>query len=167
MSEIKYYAGIGSRKTPPDMCAKMTAISTRLQKLGYVLRSGGAGGADKAFEDGVDSFNTRVFRVIYTARDSTPEAEKIAETIHPAWHNCNEYARKLHGRNCQIILGKNLTSPVKFVVCWVNTRCLGGTRTGIVLARRHCIPVFNLFNPADEETLMQVIKHKEEEWAKQ
>ena len=50
----KYYAGVGSRDTPPEVLARMTGIATKLYYLGYVLRSGGAPGADQAFEAGVD-----------------------------------------------------------------------------------------------------------------
>jgi len=44
------YAGVGSRETPPEMLKKMTAISKKLAAQGYVLQSGGAIGADMAFE---------------------------------------------------------------------------------------------------------------------
>lgn len=38
----KYYAGIGSRKTPPDICQLMTQIAEELSQGGYILRSGHA-----------------------------------------------------------------------------------------------------------------------------
>lgn len=136
-----FYAGIGSRTTPPGIQAKMTDFARRLEKLGYTLRSGGAVGADKAFEDGVTDENKKE---IFTIKDSTPEAEAKAEKIHPAWFRCNWHARKLHGRNCQIVLGKCLTRPVSFVCCWTPlTAELGGTRTGIVAAIQEKIEVYN------------------------
>ena len=46
------YAGIGSRETPPDICKIMTEIAKRLAHLGLTLHSGGAEGADSAFERG-------------------------------------------------------------------------------------------------------------------
>jgi len=54
MTSPKYYAGIGSRSTPAEVLGKMTSIAGKLCDLGYVLRSGGAPGADTAFEAGVD-----------------------------------------------------------------------------------------------------------------
>ena len=48
------YAGIGSRETPPDILLKMVKIGCHLAKMGWTLRSGGAPGADSAFEKGCD-----------------------------------------------------------------------------------------------------------------
>lgn len=48
------YAGIGSRKTPPAELARMEAVGAILQRQGWTLRSGGADGADSAFERGAD-----------------------------------------------------------------------------------------------------------------
>ena len=47
------------------------------------------------------------------------EIEQIAASIHPAWHNCNEWARGMHMRNVHQILGYNLDYPVDAVVTWV------------------------------------------------
>lgn len=44
--------GIGSRETPDDIMALMTRIGTACEAAGGRLRSGGAGGADLAFEAG-------------------------------------------------------------------------------------------------------------------
>ena len=133
-----YYAGIGSRKLPWDIQQLMTKISKELDTKGYILRSGGADGADTAFEEG--SNNKEIFR----PKDATPEAIKIASTIHPAWNNCNEYVRKLHGRNAQIILGRDLNQPVNFVICWTLNENSGGTSLGIKIAKKFNIPYFNL-----------------------
>jgi predicted Rossmann fold nucleotide-binding protein DprA/Smf involved in DNA uptake len=48
----KYYAGVGSRQTPENILHLMTRIAMRMAELGWVLRSGGAKGADYAFEKG-------------------------------------------------------------------------------------------------------------------
>ena len=44
------YAGIGSRETPIEVLELMTKASTWLGSKGYTLQSGGAIGADMAFE---------------------------------------------------------------------------------------------------------------------
>lgn len=44
--------GIGSRETPDDILKLMTRIGQKIEALGGLLRSGGAGGADLAFEAG-------------------------------------------------------------------------------------------------------------------
>ena len=51
---MKYYTGIGSRTTPEHILKLMTKIGKYLALNGYVLRSGGANGADTAFEIGCD-----------------------------------------------------------------------------------------------------------------
>lgn len=50
-----YYAGVGSRETPQDILNTMYKIGKYLASKGYTLRSGGAIGADTAFENGCDS----------------------------------------------------------------------------------------------------------------
>ena len=44
------YAGVGSRETPPEILAEMTKIAQELAAKKYSLQSGGAIGADMAFE---------------------------------------------------------------------------------------------------------------------
>lgn len=46
------FAGIGSRETPDLVCAFMTAVGTAMAARGWRMRSGGAPGADQAFEAG-------------------------------------------------------------------------------------------------------------------
>ena len=68
------YAGIGSRKTPIKILKEMTKIANFLNKKGYILRSGGAIGADKAFENG--SGNKKE---IFYAKDANKECLEIAK----------------------------------------------------------------------------------------
>ena len=49
-----YYAGIGSRNTPNEILSLLTSLAEQLALKGYILRSGGAKGADSAFEKGCD-----------------------------------------------------------------------------------------------------------------
>lgn len=135
------YAGIGSRETPHLILNKMTDIAVKYSSLGYLLRSGGAIGADTAFENGSS------FSEIFRAKDATKDAILMAESFHPAWHRCSEYAKKLHGRNMMILLGKNLDTPVDFVVCWTKDgKPSGGTGQALRAALHYKIPVFNLKN---------------------
>lgn len=48
-----YYAGIGSRKTPKEVCDLMSQVAQELYLRGGVLRTGGAEGADQAFIAGI------------------------------------------------------------------------------------------------------------------
>lgn len=153
------YAGIGSRATPPDDLVLICDLATWLAKQRLTLRSGGAPGADSAFEAGCDQaggkkqiflpwrgFN-RSRSPFYTP---PPKAYRLAGQLHPRWDRCKPADRNFHARNCQQILGLNLDDPVDFVFFWApeaNDRVMGGTATAVRLAREFGIPVFNLWRP--------------------
>lgn len=137
----KYYAGIGSRETPRHVLSIMEGIAKRLRGE-YTLRSGGAIGADSAFEKGAGEN-----KEIFYPKDATSESIALAKTFHPAWENCNEYVRYLMGRNMQILFGKHLDRPVDFIVCWTeNGEEAGGTGQALRAAKAHNIKVFNLWH---------------------
>lgn len=162
----KYYGGIGSRTSPPEILEFMTKIAQTLYEQGYNLRSGGAAGADEAFENGVniafakehgaDVMSADCFRrkEILRPKHATIKAIEIAMEVHPAPQHCNDYVRKLHGRNVMIILGEDLITPVEFVMAWTpGGKTLGGTGLGLRLAERERIKVYNLF---DKDHLTEV-----------
>lgn len=144
-----FYSGVGSRKTPQKVCDKMRLAASYLEKLGFILRSGGAIGADRAFESGV--VNPRM-KQIFLHDDVCQDAIYIAKQIHPNWNACSDVAKRLHARNVYQVLGRNLDSPVEFVLCWTpdgsdgsfSSIVTGGTRTAIVLAYQRDVPVYNL-----------------------
>lgn len=164
----KYYAGIGSRMTPEDVLKEMKEYGRIMADGGYILRSGGADGADTAFEEGCDLVNGK--KEIYIPWKNfnknkselfnvCEEALKLAESIHPAWDQCTYGAKKLHARNCYQILGKTLDKPVECVICWTDSGMVkGGTRTAVVLAQKYHVPVFNLFNEKDRESFHACMK---------
>lgn len=161
-----YYAGIGSRKTPADVLDDMSMLSYLLRNMGVVLRSGGAVGADKAFETGAYSQ-----KEIFTPNDDIPvKAFEIAEELHPNWNACSSYAKRLQARNVLQVLGKNLDAPVDFVVCWTSDGCenhqnrtreTGGTGQAIALASLLDIPVFNLANEGRLDQLTEFLDQYE------
>jgi hypothetical protein len=71
----------------------------------------------------------------------------MAKQFHPAWNRCSPGARKLHARNCFQVMGRDLNSPVDFIICWTRGG-LGGGGTGQALriAKHYNIPVFDLGN---------------------
>lgn len=157
----KEYTGIGSRETPPKVIRLMRMLGTVFANQGLVLRSGGADGADHAFEQGSDHANGRkeIF-LPWKGFNKNPStytkpslaAETLAAEIHPNWMACKPPARLLHARNCHQILGENLKSPTSFVVFYApvkNDKVQGGTATAVHLAMQKEIPCFNL---QDEET---------------
>ncbi|MDO9176967.1 MAG: hypothetical protein Q7U16_01385 [Agitococcus sp.] len=173
------YTGVGSRKAPPDILRLMQELGRIFGRAGWTLRSGGAGGADEAFEEGADDvgglkeiyepwpgFSTR------TGAMSTrvnKEALSMAATVHPAWAMLSQAAQKLHARNCFQLLGASLTVPSNIAVCWTpdgiemasqRTRSSGGTATAVVLAERAKVPVYNLKNQSSCNKLAVFLQSK-------
>lgn len=157
------YTGVGSRETPEPMLEQMRALGATLAKAAFTLRSGGADGADMAFEQGARSAAGARMQIYLPWQafngNSSPlytvdrRALDIARGLHPTWHRLTPSARKLHGRNCYQVLGLSLDTPSRFLVCWTSDGCestrtrsvkTGGTGTAIELAERHGVPVFNL-----------------------
>jgi len=138
-----YYAGIGSRETPRDILNKMTRIAKAFEVIGFTLRSGGARGADRAFERGVQNR-----KEIFYSNDATKEAIDLALKFHP---NPNAIKKKpyvlgLMGRNMQIVLGRDLVHPVKFIVCWTKDGGpTGGTGQALRIAQQINLKVYNLY----------------------
>lgn len=155
----KTYAGIGSRQTPKEILELMTIIGVKLRDKGYILRSGGANGADTAFTLGIERKDTEIFLPWNGFNDSSSnfvgasdEAMRIAKSIHPAWDKCSQGAKKLHGRNVHQVLGKDINPKTysHFVICWTpDGKDVGGTATAIKLARQANIRVLNLANLDD------------------
>lgn len=152
------YTGIGSRETPRDILMHMSMLGVELAKLGWTLRSGHAEGADKAFEQGAirakgkmeiylpwENFNEaptnddRYMTVIH------PEALDIARNAHPAWDRCSPGSRKMHVRNVHQVLGVNLDTPNKLIICWTSGgRRGGGTGQALRIAEKYQIPIIDL-----------------------
>jgi hypothetical protein len=171
-----FYAGIGSRETPKDVILRMTELGMMFAKMGFTLRSGGAGGADSAFEIGCDKANglKEIFlpwkgfnKNISPHYDIPDKAYIVAQKFHPAWGKLSPAAKKLMARNTQQICGKNLDSPSDFIVCWTNDGCTssstrtyktGGTGQAIDIASNLGIPVINLFNDDAETKLSELLR---------
>lgn len=155
----KYYAGIGSRETPLSLCPVIQDIAMALQKRKYILRSGGAKGADKFFESKVDKPWKEIILPWkdYEGNTSTiyevpNEAYKIAAKYHPAWDALTPTVKKIMARNSCQILGLDLKTPVDFVVCWTKDgKATGGTGQALRIAMDMNIPIFNLKIPGDLE----------------
>lgn len=150
---MKYYAGIGSRTTPEHVLERMQRLAGILEGKGYTLRSGGAKGADSAFERGCGRSE------IYLAREDNPIwCKAFTELFHPAPDRLSDYARQLMDRNSLIMLGLNGNTPVDFVVCFTdNGKAKGGTGQAIRMAQWLGITVYNFYNEEDIKQLKQFI----------
>ena len=163
-----FYAGIGSRETPDEVCRQMEGIAGVLRELGWVLRSGHADKADIAFEKGSQGQNQiwlpwQGFNYDsdesqglprtghYWPRDNW-QAEQNAASFHPNWKACSTGAKKLHIRNVYQVLGPGLgvvqqETVSRMVICWTSDgKASGGTGQAIRIAEATKIPVFNLFH---------------------
>lgn len=162
---MKVYAGIGARATPPEILSLAEAAAEALETLGWVLRSGHAPGADRAFESGAGR-HAEVYLPWPSFERSEPldadgifdrpslAAFTLAAQYHPAWDRLGKGARALMARNMHQILGLQLDSPVKFVLCWTpGARVTGGTGQAMRLAADRGIPIYNL---AEGEHLWRV-----------
>lgn len=162
------YAGIGARKTPAVVLQTMTFAAKDLSDLGWKLRSGNADGADKAFQAGANTkevhlpwagFNNPVERANFFVPEFTDEIQIIARRHHPGWSFLSDPVKRLMCRNVTIILGANLDSPARMVICWTKDgRAVGGTGMAIRVARRQNIPVFNIALPNDITQLQEFVR---------
>ena len=163
---MKYYAGIGARVTPQEVCDEMTQIATELEKRAFVLRSGGAIGADTAFEKGVeDSRNSQIFHSLdeYEMRKIYPkwdEAKQIAKNYHPQWSRLGAAGVVHMTRNVFQVLGSDLSSFSSFLITWTKDgKASGGTGQAIRIAQHpdYNIPVLNLKNPAERAQVINAL----------
>jgi len=166
------YAGIGARATPERILKLMQKVSNRLGELGFILRSGGADGADTAFSLGSGRSEIYLpwpnFNGINSEyQNPSLEALRLAEKVHPNGKNLKMSVKNLMARNCHQILGASLREAADFVVCWtedavettkMRTQKTGGTGQAIELADTFRIPVFNLARPDALERLGERVK---------
>jgi len=170
-----FFAGIGSRETPEEELLKQKKVAKVLAKYGIILRSGGAPGADTAFEEAYQEVNGKMeiwlpWKNFNGRKDNrylpTERHSEIAATLHPAWPYLKRGPRALHSRNVGQVLGMDLVTPVAFVLCWTKdgactkdqvTKNTGGTGTAIKLASSLGIPVINMKNENWLEELKQVL----------
>ncbi len=155
----KYYAGIGSRKTPPDILSLMEKISIYLSEKKYILRSGGASGSDSAFSKNIDDDKKQIFLPWKGFNNNwdykypvSKKAFEMAEEFHPAWERCSNGAKKLHARNCFQVLGYDLNSPSEFIICWtIGGKLKGGTAQALRISIKHNIKIYNLAIEEDKK----------------
>lgn len=165
------YAGIGSRdirfiKEPTmkiDMAEAMKFMAGILEQSGYTLNSGGAKGSDSAFESGVTKDS---MKNIFYASSANERTRAIAKEIHPAPHMLSGYILDLMARNTYQIFGKDLDTPVDFVLCYTKDGCehhsqrtreTGGTGQAIEMASRKGIPVINMANKNWEQRVYAIM----------
>ena len=141
-------------------------LASILNCNGYTLSTGDASkGADLMFWTGIKSqkfrfgpFGRKPKSDTIVVPDSNPVhavAATIAASVHPAWRFLPPWMRELHTRNVFQVMGKEISEPCEFVLCWTpdgaqreadTSKRTGGTGTAIKVADRFGVPVFNLKN---------------------
>lgn len=167
---FRHYTGIGSRNTPEEVGHVLTRIAKNLCRFEFVLRSGGADGADTYFENGVQEFK-EIFIPWKEFNNSTSllypdnmkymfDARTIAHNHHPAWNKLSEPAKILHTRNVFQVLGYDLESPSDFVICYapqIGDSVQGGTGQAVRIAKTYNIPVYNMFLEKDRKQVFDML----------
>ncbi len=165
------YTGIGSRAEtlPDDIKQEFIFIGRRFAERGWTLRSGGADGADSAFEWGCGLSATPASKEIflpwkgfnnnpspfYITDENKDDLFEIASKIYPSWNYVKEPIKLLHARNVQQVLGEKPRESLitDFIVCWTN-RPDGearGTGFAMVMAKLRNIPVYNFYKPEERQ----------------
>jgi hypothetical protein len=142
---MNYWTGVGSRDTPEHILVLMVLIAKKLTDIGWVLRSGGALGADSAFYAGCiqsDKFSIQK-PMIYLAWNGVgnkyhdPSNGFYDATRYPTWNEAEDIALRIRGswmgrggeeltrggkaqhtRNVFQVLGESLSEPSRFLLCW-------------------------------------------------
>ena len=158
---MRYYAGVGSRNLPDRMAEQMQRVARHLSSLGYTLRSGGAKGADQAFESGASPS-----KEIFYASSATDISREFTKKFHPAPQALHGYVLDLMARNAYQVLGYTMNNPSDFLLCWTpdgceedatRSRTTGGTGQAISIASAYDVPVINLANDGWKDRLMKLI----------
>lgn len=151
---MKFYSGIGSRNTPREIMIKMTEIASVLSRHNYILRSGGAPGADTAFEIGAKT-RSQIFLPWENFNENKqgrvpPFNKELVEKYHPKSSSLSDAGWKFMSRNSYQVLGPSLNDPVEFVLCWTKDgKASGGTGQAMRIAKDYQIPIFNFRNEDD------------------
>jgi hypothetical protein len=154
----RFYAGIGSRDTPGPVILTMMHIAAGMAERGFILRSGGAQGADRAFAEAVEDNPTTEIYLPWNGFNgcyggivmpSTEWSRQLVGAFHPNPAALSQGAFKLMERNAYQVLGPTPDAVrSEFIVCWTKDGGpSGGTGQALRIARYYDIPVFNLFFP--------------------
>ena len=171
----KFFTGIGSRETPREIGIILKEFTDYMTSRGYVLRSGGAPGADLDCETGVNNNLKEIYipwkgfnssdSDLYTKEDSE-ETIKIASENHPAYEYLKPAVKKLMNRNVYQVLGYDLNTPSEFIICYTRDGCkshlsrsnkTGGTGLAISVASKNNIPIINLGNVKDLKMIKDLL----------
>lgn len=180
-----YYTGIGARKTPKKILKLMKKVGFYMASKNIILRSGGAIGADSAFQDGCqkwcnkydtpykdkqliilpwNKFNNNISNVEngITLENHWLSYDITCET-HPRAKYLTRTQMKLMERNVTQVYGYGQMDS-ELIICWTKdgaykktTSESGGTGQAIRLANESNIPIYNLQNKIHRKKIKKLI----------
>lgn len=176
-----YFAGIGSRAMPEELIPTVEFLTQELIQLGFILRSGGAAGADSFWENAYDkfggqkeiflpykNFNDNPSPLFLKDVDEDSDEGLIAAKYHPKWNQLPEYAKRFHIRNTSQVLGSNVYDNrqwSEFIICWTpEAKMKGGTAQAMRIANGFMIPIFNLANEDETNKVDRYLKMNYSLW---
>jgi hypothetical protein len=190
------YAGIGMRALFPEkgftVSELIDDVAYKLCMMGYMLHSGRADNTDLKFEIGCqraesqggkgghkiflpkDTFNWKTRDGLTylskkdIAKDVADRARALTFELHPNPSKLDHFGLHAMDRNAYQVLGKDLNTPVDFVIiCALNSvfddkgniiDCKGGTGQAVRIAAKYNIPVFNLLHPPHYERIKAFVE---------
>lgn len=170
MADVTYYTGVGSRIIDDEAATFIVELSSYLNNLGMIMRSGDAPGADDKFQEGAgDLFETWVpWKTFAKGPDRSintiemfQEARKflIESGIIPWFDAMSLPNQKFHARNYRQVVGKDSTnlSKICFFCSPVDSEDVpvGGTRTAVLVARYFGIPTYNLYTKEQRDMVRE------------
>jgi hypothetical protein len=177
---MKYYAAIGGDNAPIEILLLLSKLSNIFEQQGFCLRTSADTGVPQALIDGVSDKNNNT--ELFVVHENTPLRSSAAkanylvpkETSPDAYFNINKSMGKptitphweqLTSRQSRDrytcaafnLLGQNLKSPCLFLLIYKTEDDKQWTEvdTGIQIANRCQIPVFNLATANEHERLKQ------------
>lgn len=172
----KIITGIGTRYPPKEIEIEIKRIALMFHEKGWILRSGGADGADSLWESQYPD-NKEIYlpwknfnKNISSFFNISKEAMELASKHHAVWSQLSYGAKCLMSRNCYQVLGYDLNTPSDLVICYTHDGCqshltrsikTGGTGMAIELASLRKIPIINMFNDNWEANLKLTLEEIE------
>lgn len=163
----KPYAGIANKGAPPAILEAIARIVKDLDAAGFMLRSDGSDGPGDVYEASANRKEVHLPWREFNNKDSKhtfnqKEAFELAKMFHPAFEGLTPAVKAFMARNARVILGKDLKSPVMFVLCWSEdgvehardkTSRTGNVGHSIAIASALRVPIFNLQKADAEQRL--------------
>ncbi|HSP07292.1 MAG TPA: hypothetical protein VLR94_08950 [Acidobacteriota bacterium] len=150
----RVYTGVCDSHAPARICEFLEDLGAALGELKFILRSGGSGRGELALERGATrvlghsevylpwgGFNRHASSLHHIPED----AFRLCADVEPKWQYLGRGSRKLMARACMEMLGKKLSRPSLFLICWTPFGAgEGDCRSAILLARMKGIPILDL-----------------------